>query len=140
MEDIGIIQIKLSENSQILTTFNVGKYRYLRLPFGLCSAPEVFHRTFENIFHDIPGIEVYIDDLVVWGENEKQHADRLNRMCKRKNVKFFKNKCKFGLSEVKYVGHIISKECIKPDSDKVKGILEMEVPKVKNNYNQCQIL
>ena len=43
----GFHQIELDEKSSMMTTFNTpfGRYRYLRLPMGICSAPEVFHNT-----------------------------------------------------------------------------------------------
>lgn len=100
-------QVKLSERSQLLTTFNAGKwgrYWYLRMPFGLCSAPEVFHRSFKEMFDGLEGVEVYIDDILVWGENEAQHAERLKAVLDRAqqgNVRFNKSKCRFRLSEVK---------------------------------------
>ena len=43
----GFHQIILDEKSSLMTTFNIpfGRYsRYLRLPMGICSAPEVFHK------------------------------------------------------------------------------------------------
>ena len=43
----GFHQIQLDKKSLMLTTFNTtfGGYNYLRLPMGICSAPEVFHKT-----------------------------------------------------------------------------------------------
>ena len=43
----GFHQIRLDRESSKLTTFNTpfGRYRYFRLPMGICSAPEVFHKT-----------------------------------------------------------------------------------------------
>ncbi|KAK9752503.1 Reverse transcriptase (RNA-dependent DNA polymerase) [Popillia japonica] len=67
----GFYQIKLAEQSQLLTTFNAGsfafnagsfaRYCYQRVPFGLCSAPEVFHRMFKEIFSGLPGMKYTTD-------------------------------------------------------------------------------
>ena len=40
----GFWHIELDEESSLLTTFNTpfGRYRWKRMPFGICSAPEVF--------------------------------------------------------------------------------------------------
>lgn len=68
----GFYQTRLAEHSQLLTTFSSGSFRryyYLRVPYGLCSAPKVFHRTFKEIFSGLPGVEVYVDD-------EEQHLSR----------------------------------------------------------------
>jgi len=82
----GFYQIKLHEESQLLTTFNAGKYGgwcYKRLPFGICSAPEVFQKTFTEIFGDLPGVQVYIDDILVHANNEEEHLQRLNAVFER---------------------------------------------------------
>ena len=59
--------------------FNIpfGRYCYRRLPYGITSASEVFHKTVQQIFDDIDGVKVYIDDLVIWGESKEQHDERL---------------------------------------------------------------
>ncbi|KFM57554.1 Transposon Ty3-I Gag-Pol polyprotein, partial [Stegodyphus mimosarum] len=127
-------QIKLSDSSCELTTFNTpfGRYCFLRLPYGLCSSPEVFHRSFSEIFSDIEGVQIYIDDLLVWGKDKQEHDLRLKKVLERareKNVKFNLNKCKIGLNEVKYMGHIFSKDGLKPDEDKIKAIININTPK-----------
>lgn len=82
----GFYQIKLDEESEILTTFNAGcfgRYCYKRMPYGLCSAPEVFHRTFKDIFDGLPGVEIYIDDVIVWATNKEEHNQRLEAVLER---------------------------------------------------------
>lgn len=61
----GFWQIPLEENSSFLTTFNTafGRYRWLRMPFGLNSAPEVWQRRMHEIVEDLPGVEVIADDF-----------------------------------------------------------------------------
>ena len=65
----GFQQIELDRRSSMLTTFNTpfGRYRYLRLPMGICSAPEVFHKTVHQFLEEFDGITVYMDDIIVWG-------------------------------------------------------------------------
>ena len=61
----GFLQLELDEASSYLTTFATpfGRYRFLRLPYGISSAPEVFHRTVNELFFDIEGVETYVDDF-----------------------------------------------------------------------------
>lgn len=133
----GFYMIKLSKCSQLLTTFNAGqfgRYCYERLPFGLNSAPEVFSRCFSNLFLDIEGVEVYIDEIIVWGSTMLEHDKRLKQVlekAKLSGLKFNKEKCQFGIREVKYVGHILSSEGIKPDPEKVRAIISMKEPSNK---------
>ena len=76
----GFHQIQLDRPSSLLTTFNTpfGRYRYLRLPMGICSAPEVFHKTVHQFLEDIEVVSVYMDDIIVWGSTAAEH-DELGR-------------------------------------------------------------
>lgn len=47
------------------------------MPFGISSAPEVFHRAMEHIIEGIEGAHVYVDDIVLWGFTIEQHNKRL---------------------------------------------------------------
>lgn len=133
----GFYQICLSPESQLLTTFNaghLGRYCYLRLPFGLNSAPEVFSKCFSDIFKDVEGVQMYVDEIIVWGSSLEEHDQRLERVletAQQAGVKFNKEKCQFGVTEVNYVGHILSSKGLKPDPEKVRAILEMEEPQSK---------
>ena len=75
----GFWQLKLDPESSKLCTFNTpfGRYCFLRLPFGIISAPEIFHRAMESIIEGLEGTRVYIDDLVVWGKTRQEHDKRL---------------------------------------------------------------
>ncbi len=75
----GFWQLKLDEVSSKLCTFNMpeGRYRFLRLPYGILSAPEVYHKTIHMIFEHLPGVETMMDDIIVWGSNRQEHDGRL---------------------------------------------------------------
>lgn len=129
----GFWQVKLAKESNKLATFNTpfGRYSYKRLPFGIASAPEVFQSVMSNMFQDIEGVEVIVDDLVVWGENVEQHDERLRSVlerCREKNLKLNEEKCRFRVAEVSYVGHVLSSDRLKPDPQKVKAIRGMPCP------------
>ena len=81
----GFMQIALDEESSYLTTFATpfGRYRYRRLPYGISSAPEVFHKRIADMFGDIDGVETFIDDILIQAPTEEQHDDRLRRVLDR---------------------------------------------------------
>ena len=62
----GYWAMPLSKESSILTTFQTpyGRYRYLRMPFGICSAQEVFQKKMDRIFEGIPGVHIIVDDMM----------------------------------------------------------------------------
>ena len=53
------------KDSQNYTTFNTpfGRFKYLRLPFGISSSPEVWQRTVSQIFENVEGCDVIADDI-----------------------------------------------------------------------------
>lgn len=137
----GFLQIKLDKESSKLCTFATpfGRYRFLRLPYGICSAPEVFQEAMYEMFGNIEGCTFYIDDLLIFGNSIEEHNARLEKVlsiAEKNNLKFNKGKCKLLLSEVKYMGHIISPKGIKPDFDKIQAIKDMPPPKDKKGLQR----
>jgi len=84
----GFHQVKLDEESSYLTAFwtPFGRYRYLRMPFGISSAPEEFQRRMHVICQDLPGVAMIADDVLVYGcgateeEYRKDHDANLQRL------------------------------------------------------------
>ena len=75
----GFLQVKLSESSSFLTTFwGAGhKYRWVRMPFGISSAPEEFQRRLQDALHGLEGVAVVADDALVYGTGKQmQRPDR----------------------------------------------------------------
>ena len=62
-------QVKLTESNSFLTTFwtPFGRYRWLRMPFGILSAPEEFQRRLHEITAGLAGVEVIADDILIYG-------------------------------------------------------------------------
>ena len=70
---------------------------------------------------------VFIDDILVYSRTEEEHAEHLRIVLQtlREHKLYAKlSKCEFWLSEVTFLGHVISKEGIKVDPQKVKAIME----------------
>lgn len=137
----GFYQIPLDDESSKLCTFGTpyGRYKFLRLPYGIKCAPEIFQERFKSIFDKIEGSDIYIDDLIIWGRNKQEHDLRLKKVldtARENNVKFNLNKCKFGQKEIKYMGHIINNKGISPDNSKIKAISEMPCPKNKQDIQR----
>ena len=80
----GFWQVKLDRESCKLCTFNTlfGRYMFKRLPFGICSAQDIFQTIMSKIFEDIEGVEVVVDDILVWGASEEDDT-RLEKVLQR---------------------------------------------------------
>ena len=90
----GYWQIPVDETSSKLLTFNTpyGRFRFCRLPFGISSASEVFQRTMNQLFGDIDGCEIIVDDILVWGRDEVEHDERLSKVLERARKSWFTTK------------------------------------------------
>ena len=129
----GYWQVPLTESSSYLTTFNtpVGRYRYTRLPFGLNSANEVFQKRVSQAYENLTGVLVIFDDILIYGKDRQEHDRNLEQCLKRtqeQGIQLNRGKCRFYADELKYIGHIISKDGVKPDPEKVQDILNMPAP------------
>ena len=129
----GFHQLLLDEDSRPLTTFatHCGLFRFKRLPFGVSCAPEIFQRVVSDILSGLPGVMVYIDDILVFGRDRTEHDQRLAAVLDRlksANLKLNEDKCCIRQEEVKYLGHVLTKDGVQPDSDKLSAIQYMAPP------------
>ena len=83
----GFHQIELAEESQELTTFITpyGRYCYTRLPFGISSGPEVFHRTMVQLLGDTENVICDMDDILIFGKSEHEHEKALDTVLSKEN-------------------------------------------------------
>ncbi|KAL7832506.1 hypothetical protein SRHO_G00295240 [Serrasalmus rhombeus] len=133
-------QIRLDKKSSMLTTFSTpfGRYRFLRMPFGINSASEVFQRSIEHLFAGQP-CSVIVDDIIIGGRGVAEHDANLRRVLERArevNLRLNPDKCKFRLEQVGYVGHIFTSEGLKADPSKTVAITNMPVPTDVNSLQR----
>ena len=131
--NMGYFQIELSEESQHLTAFNTpfGRYRYLRLPMGVSSAPEIYQRAMSEMFCDFEGVEIIMDDILIHAPTLELHNKRLTlvlQRCRDRNLKLNPRKTKLCAAEVEYIGHKLTADGVKISDEKVRAVLEMPEP------------
>ena len=129
----GYFQVKLSDESSDLTTFNspFGRFKYLRMPMGAKCSAEIFQREMMNVFSDLDGVEVVVDDILVHGRTWDEHNDRLAKVLERArkvNLKLNYAKSQIGMKEVTYVGHRLTGDGIKPTEERIKAIQSLPRP------------
>ena len=125
--------VKLDEASSYLTTFSTpfGRYRYLRLPFGISASSDLFHLKCIEIFEDLPAI---VDDILIYRRTREEHDRNLRSVLDRaseKGIRFNPEKCTIGVNEVPFFpffGNIITDKGLKADPSKIAAILKLEVP------------
>ena len=132
----GFHQAPLSVAAQILTAFITffGVFSWLRVPMGLKGAPSYFQRVMATVV--LAGLmytacELYIDDILVFGKDEEEFVNNLDKVLTalaRRGVTVNPKKCRFGLTEIEYVGHVINAQGITHSQDRIEKVLSMQKP------------
>ena len=89
-----------------------------RLPKGLKNSSAIFQRVMETILKDLPGVIIYQNDILIHAPSSDLLAKRLSSVISRlqqKNVTVNQEKSVMLAKEVKFLGHLVSADGIKPD-------------------------
>ena len=129
----GFWQIPLSQRSRLLTTFitPAGRYCFNKLPFGISSAPEHFQKRMGHILEDMEGVLCQTDDVLVFGKSQAEHDTRVTAVLNRiqaAGATLNPDKCEFGKTCLKFLGHVIDQSGIRADPDKTAAIMGMQPP------------
>ena len=132
---------KLDEESSYLCTFNTpfGRYKFNRMPFGICVASDVAQRMVDDNLSDIPGVLAVHDDIIIAGKDTAEHDIALKQVLERareRNIKFNRSKVQLRVNQVKYLGDIVTADGFKPDPDKIKAIIDMPEPQNKQDLQR----
>ncbi|UYV70256.1 K02A2.6-like, partial [Cordylochernes scorpioides] len=137
----GFWQIPLSSESSALTTFITpfGRFRFKRLPFGISSAPEIFQKRMGQILEGLEGTLCHMDDIMVYGSCQEEHDKRLETVLTRvskSGLTLNKDKCKFAVTTIKFLGHQIGPNGIQVDPKRKRAILEFPKPRSVKELKQ----
>ena len=102
--------ILLDLASSLLIMFNTlwGKYRWLRLPFGLKIASDVFQERLDRVLRLLEGVYGIADDILTHGETEVEHVGRLLALLETahmNNLSLNPKKIQFKSQDCKFFGH-----------------------------------
>ena len=116
----GYHQISMDPDSQKYTAFitYLGLFKWLCIPFGLKGAPAHFQKVMATIV--LQGLlykilEVYLDDILIYATTEQELVNRVQLVLERfrkYKLKLNPKKCVFGVTEVTFLGHTITKDGI----------------------------
>lgn len=132
----GFYQVEMEPKDVPKTAFNVehGHFEFLRMPMGLKNSPSTFQRVMDNVLRELQNsiCLVYLDDIIVFSTSLQEHIDNLEKVfikLRESNFKIQLDKSEFLKLETAYLGHIISKDGIKPNPDKILAIQKYPLPK-----------
>lgn len=132
----GFYQVEMDPADVEKTAFNVenGHYEFLRMPMGLKNSPSTFQRVMDNVLKDLQNqvCLVYLDDIIVFSTSLQEHVINLEKVFKKlreSNFKIQMDKSEFLKLETEFLGHIIGRDGVKPNPNKIQAIQNYPLPK-----------
>ncbi|XP_070003507.1 uncharacterized protein [Nicotiana sylvestris] len=131
----GYHQLKIRDTDVPKTVFQTkyGHYEFLVMSFGLTNAPTAFMDLMNRVFR--PYIDsfvvVFIDDILIYSRSLGEHEQHLRVVLQtlREQKLYTKfSKCEFWLESVAFLGHIVSREGLKVDSNKIEAVQSWSRP------------
>jgi hypothetical protein len=126
----GYHQLKIQESDIPKTAFHrrYGLYEYTVMSFKLTNALAYFMYLMNKVFMKYLDkfVMVFIDDILVFSKTEEEHEVHLRLVLEKLRghqlyAKF--SKCEFWITEVAFLGHVISARGVSIDLNKVKDVL-----------------
>ena len=131
----GYWQVELDKEDREKTAFSAGNglWQFTVMPFGLCNAPATFERLMEQVLAGLPITValVYLDDVLVPGVCFIDHLSNLRQVFSRlqkARLKLSPKKCVLFQKEVDYLGHVVNKDGISTDPQKIEAIASWPAP------------
>ena len=114
-------------------TTHRGLFQPTVLPFGVKGGVAHFSRVMSTLFGALQWriLLIYLDDLLIFSRNFKEHLHRLGAVFDcllQAGLKLKPSKCSIARKSIKFLGHIVSREGVSSDPDKIKAITEFPVP------------
>ena len=141
----GYHQIRLSGSAAPKTAFRTpeGLYEWKVMPFGLSNAPSVFQQAMNVVLKGLIGKTclAYLDDIIILARDEDEHARNLDEVLSRlKEHNFFCNidKCQFAMTELKYLGHVVTADTVQPDPYKVEVLQNWPASDLQKSANHVR--
>jgi len=129
----GYYQVPMAEEDKDKTAFVFrGKmYRFIRMPFGLKTAPQTFQRLMNTVVDGLPFVRCYLDDVVIFSESVGKHSEHLRVVLERiskAGLRLNKKKCEFGIESMDFLGYHVADGQFGPTEDKLKIVERYPVP------------
>ncbi|XP_058211686.1 uncharacterized protein LOC131323861 [Rhododendron vialii] len=141
----GYHQLRVRREDIPKTAFRTryGHYEFVVMPFGLTNVPATFMDLMNHIFRAYFDrfVVVFVDDILIYSLSEEEHQSHLSIILEllRKHRLYAKlSKCKFWLSEVKFLGHVISKDGVSDDPGKIESVINSQ--RLKNVFEILSFL
>ena len=121
------IRMRAEDISKTAFSTHLGHFEYVVMPFGLANAPATFQSLMNSVLaqHLRKFALVFFDDILIYSSNLPDHVHHLKSVLEvlRSHKLYAKmSKCSFAQQEIEYLGHIISKEGVATNPNKLNII------------------
>ncbi len=129
-------QAPIAESSKKYTAFvsEHGLFEFNAIPFGLTNAPAAFQRIMDVVLAGLKfkSVLCYLDDIIIYSPTFEDHLrdlrDVLLRL-KQHELVLKLPKCQFAMSEIHYLGHIVTRQGLRVDPAKTQAMKEYPRPR-----------
>jgi hypothetical protein len=123
------VRIKDEDINKAAFRTRYGHYEFIVVPFGLSNAPTVFMCLMNGVFREYLDkfVIVFLDDILVYSKSEEEHEQHLGmvlQVIREHQLHANLRECSFYQKHIHYLGHIISKDGIVIDPEKIEAIRE----------------
>ena len=132
----GYYQLRVRPEDVSKTAFRTryGHFEFLVMPFGLTNAPAAFMDLMNRVFQPYLDrfVIVFIDDILVYSRTEAEHVEHLRivlQILRERQLYAKLDKCEFWLSQIHFLGHVVSRDGVAVDPSKVEAVLQWQRPK-----------
>ena len=129
------LEIKENDKNKLAFSFESDMYQHERMAFGLADAPATFSYVMRIILNGLKGVFNYLDDLLIIKRGLTNFVSTLKDLFSRLSeygLLLKPSKCKIGLKEISFLGHILTPTGIKIQPNKIKAIQELKPPGSKD--------
>ncbi len=138
----GYLQVQMEEADKQKTAFQThrGLWQFKVMPFGLRNAPATFQRLMYDVLGDAAWkyAMAYLYDIIIYSDTIEEHLahtkDVLDGLAKA-GLTVHPEKMQLCVTEITFLGHILSPGVLRPDPDKIRAVTEFPAPR---NVKQVQ--
>ena len=126
----GYHQLRVRETNipKIAFSTRYWNFEFTVMPFGLTNVPAAFMDLMNRVFQ--PYLDqffvVFMDDILVYSQSEWEHEYHLRIILQllRDHQLYSKfSKCEFWLTEVRFLGHVVSTSGVSVDPEKIEAMM-----------------
>ena len=126
--------MNLEDKEKTAFSSTLGLFQFVRMPFGLVNAGAMYERMMRKLLSRMQGVANYVDDVIVYSSKWDEHVYSLRELfsrVKKTSLTGKPSKCRVACTQVDFVGHRVGEGQLATQMDKVKRIMNAEVPRNK---------